>query len=91
MQYKNVISKLQRRIDKDGHQVAPVLSDWWKRNSSSITDDLLDLQKIDQRVDGLEYDGVPDFIADVQLMLKNVVQCCGYSHEVCPWSHYFCE
>ncbi|XP_039122438.1 ATP-dependent helicase BRM [Dioscorea cayenensis subsp. rotundata] len=79
--YKNVISKLQRRIDKDGHQVAPVLSDWWKRNSSSITDDLLDLQKIDQRVDGLEYDGVPDFIADVQLMLKNVVQCCGYSHE----------
>ncbi|XP_072967210.1 ATP-dependent helicase BRM [Typha angustifolia] len=83
---KNVISKLRRRIDKDGHQLVPMLSEWWRRNENSSlvasTSSPLDLQKIEQRVDGLEYNGVTNFIADVQLMLKNVVRYCNYSSEV---------
>lgn len=90
MQCKNVISKLRRKLDKDGCQVFPLLYDFLKRNENyglkSIvgkTSGLLDLQKIEQRVDNLEYNGVADFIADVQLMLKSVIQFCNYSHEVC--------
>uniref|UniRef100_A0A1D1ZLS2 ATP-dependent helicase BRM n=1 Tax=Anthurium amnicola TaxID=1678845 RepID=A0A1D1ZLS2_9ARAE len=86
---KNVICKLQRRIEKDGHQIVPILSDLWKRNENlyyanpaTMSNNLLDLRRIDQRVDNLEYNGVTDFIADVQLMLKNTVQYLGYSHEV---------
>jgi hypothetical protein len=32
---KNVVSKLWRRIDKEGHQIIPILSSWWKRNENS--------------------------------------------------------
>ncbi|KAG0453123.1 hypothetical protein HPP92_025795 [Vanilla planifolia] len=32
---KNVISKLQRKIDKSGSQILPVLSDLWKKNDTS--------------------------------------------------------
>ncbi|XP_020247246.1 ATP-dependent helicase BRM-like [Asparagus officinalis] len=86
---KNVISKLQRRISKDGYQIVPVLYDLWKKNeSSSLASpsvtmiNPLDLRRIDRRVDNLEYSGVTDFIADIQLMLKNVAQYCKYSYEV---------
>ncbi|XP_010933130.1 ATP-dependent helicase BRM [Elaeis guineensis] len=80
---KNVISKLQRRIDKDGYQVVPLISDLWKKNqNATVTSNVLDLRRIDQRVDNLEYNGVLDFIADVQSMLQNVVHICSYSYEV---------
>lgn len=74
------------RIDREGRQLLPVLTDWWRRNDSSAfvtsTSSPLDLQKIEQRVDGFAYNGVDDFIADVQLMLSNVVQYCNSSYEV---------
>ncbi|XXG84990.1 hypothetical protein AAC387_Pa11g0175 [Persea americana] len=80
---KNVTSKFHRRIDKDGHQIAPVLTECWKSaNSGHLADNVLDLCRIDQRVECFEYNGVMDYVADVQLMLKNAVQYCGYSHEV---------
>lgn len=83
------MSKLQRRIDKDGSQIIPLLTDFWKGNESSgymsgmggIT--ILDPRRIDQRVDRLEYNGVMDFVSDMLSMLKNVVQYFGFSYEVC--------
>lgn len=88
LQCKNVISKLQRRIDKEGHQIVPLLTDWWKRveNSGYISgpgNNILDLRKIDQRIDRLEYIGVMELVFDVQQMLKNSMQYYGLSHEVC--------
>ncbi|WOK94898.1 hypothetical protein Cni_G03603 [Canna indica] len=85
---KNVISKLQRRIHKDGNQIVPILSDWWRRNENSsfathaTSGGPFDLQRIEQRVDNLEFNSVTDFITDVQLMLKNIVRHCNYSYEV---------
>ncbi|OVA13986.1 SNF2-related [Macleaya cordata] len=85
---KNVVSKLQRRIDKDGPQIVPLLTDFWKRNeisgymSGMAGSTILDLRRIDQRVDRLDYNGVMDFVSDVQSMLKNVVQYFGFSYEV---------
>ncbi|KAJ9539405.1 hypothetical protein OSB04_032138 [Centaurea solstitialis] len=75
---KNVITKIQRRIDKEGQQIIPLLTDLWKRTESS----LLDLRKIELRIDRLEYSAVPELIADVQLMLKGGMQYFGFSHEV---------
>ncbi|KAL6848387.1 hypothetical protein ACP4OV_021681 [Aristida adscensionis] len=83
---KNVISKLWRRIDKEGHQIIPNISSWWRRNENSSfkgpASSSLDLQKIEQRVDGFEYVAVTEFIADMQQMLKSVVQHFSYRHEV---------
>ncbi|CAN6167182.1 unnamed protein product [Urochloa humidicola] len=83
---KNVISKLWRRIDKEGHQIIPNISSWWRRNENSSfrgpAGSNLDLQKIEQRVDGFEYSAVTEFIEDMQQMLKNVVQHFSYRHEV---------
>ncbi|KAF8379544.1 hypothetical protein HHK36_028984 [Tetracentron sinense] len=85
---KNVISKLQRRIDKDGHQIVPLLTDLWKRSEKSsymsgmAGSNILDIRKIDQRVDRLEYGGVMEFVADVQSMLKSAAQSFGFSYEV---------
>ncbi|XP_020261440.1 ATP-dependent helicase BRM isoform X2 [Asparagus officinalis] len=86
---KNVISKLKRKISKDGYQTVPVLYDLWKRNESSslaspsVTENNpLDLRRINHCLDNLEYSDLTDFIADVQLMLRNVVQYCNYSYEV---------
>ncbi|KAF2942633.1 ATP-dependent helicase BRM [Oryza sativa Japonica Group] len=83
---KNVINKLWRRIDKEGHQIIPNISSWWRRNENSsfkgLASSTLDLQKIEQRVDGFEYGGVNEFIADMQQMLKSVVQHFSYRHEV---------
>ncbi|KAL5200095.1 hypothetical protein ABZP36_021298 [Zizania latifolia] len=82
---KNVINKLWRRIDKEGHQIIPNISSWWRRNENSSfkgAGSTLDLQKIEQRVDGFEYGGVNEFIADMQQMLKSVVQHFSYRHEV---------
>lgn len=88
-QCKNVISKLQRRIQKEGNQLVPFLSEWWRRNENSIfvspgatSSNLLDLKRIEQRVDNSEYNDVMDFIADLQLMLKNIVRHCNYLCEV---------
>ncbi|KAK9065487.1 hypothetical protein SSX86_014888 [Deinandra increscens subsp. villosa] len=82
---KNVITKIQRRIDKEGQQIIPLLTDLWKRTESpgsSAGNSLLDLRKIELRVDQLEYNGVMDLIADVQVMLKGGMQFFGFSHEV---------
>lgn len=81
-----MISKLWRRIDKEGHQIIPNISSWWRRNENSSfrgpAGSTLDLQKIEQRVDGFEYGAVTEFIADMQQMLKSVVQHFSYRHEV---------
>ncbi|KAM5555391.1 ATP-dependent helicase BRM [Rosa sericea] len=84
---KNVISKLQRRIDKEGPQIVPLLTDLWKRieNSgytSGSANNILDLRKIDQRIERLEYSGVMELVFDVQSMLKSSMQYYGFSHEV---------
>lgn len=87
LQCKSVISKLQRRIDKEGHQIVPLLTDLWKRIENSgfaggSGNNLLDLRKIDQRINRLEYSGVMEFVFDVQFMLKSAMQFYGYSYEV---------
>ncbi|KAF9668977.1 hypothetical protein SADUNF_Sadunf14G0059600 [Salix dunnii] len=84
---KNVMSKFQRRIDKEGQQIVPLLADLWKKieNSGYISGagtNLLDLRKIEQRVDRLEYSGVMELVFDVQFMLKGAMQFYGFSHEV---------
>ncbi|KAL0428845.1 UNVERIFIED_CONTAM: ATP-dependent helicase BRM [Sesamum radiatum] len=84
---KNVISKLQRRIDNEGHQIIPLLTELWRRieNSSSVGgagDNILDLRKIQVRVDKFEYSGVMELVSDVQLMLKCGMQYHGFSYEV---------
>ncbi|KAJ7962412.1 ATP-dependent helicase BRM-like [Quillaja saponaria] len=84
---KNVISKLQRRIDKEGPQIVPLLTDLWKRiENSGYTggsgNSLLDLRKIDLRVDRLEYGVVMELVVDVQSMLKSAMHFYGFSHEV---------
>lgn len=89
-QCKNVICKLQRRIDKEGCQLIPMLYDLWKKNDFSNstskisrTSNPFNLWIIDQRVEGLEYAEVADFITDLQSMLKNVVQFYKHSQQVC--------
>ncbi|CAJ2671253.1 unnamed protein product [Trifolium pratense] len=84
---KNVISRLQRRIDKEGQQIVPLLTDLWKRIENSgfaggTGNNLLDLRKIDQRIDRLDYSGVMELVFDVQFMLKNAMHFYGYSYEV---------
>lgn len=86
-QCKTVISKLQRRIDNEGHQIIPQLTELWKRNDySSVAggtgDCLLDLRKIHNRIDKSEYSGVMELVSDVQLMLKSSMQYFGFSYEV---------
>ncbi|KAG8391850.1 hypothetical protein BUALT_Bualt01G0229900 [Buddleja alternifolia] len=84
---KNVISKLQRRIDSEGHQIIPLLTELWKRieNSSGAGgtgDNILDLRKIHLRLDKSEYSGVMELVSDVQFMLKCGMQFHGFSYEV---------
>ncbi|KAK4397201.1 ATP-dependent helicase BRM [Sesamum angolense] len=83
---KNVINKLQRRIDKEGHQIVPLLTELWRRceKSSGVGgtgDNLLDLRKIDLGVDNYEYNGVMELVSDVQLMLKCSMQFYAFSYE----------
>lgn len=59
----------------------------WKRIETSgyvsgAGNNILDLRKIDQRVDRLEYNGVMELVSDVQFMLKGAMQFYGFSHEV---------
>lgn len=82
LQCKTVINKLQRRVDHEGHQIIPMLTELWKRIEHS-GDNLLDLRKIFLRVDKFEYSGVVDLVSDVQLMLKSSMQYFGFSYEVC--------
>ena len=82
-----MISKLQRRIDKEGQQIVPLLTDLWKRIENSgymggSGSNHLDLQKIDQRVDRLEYNGIMELVSDVQSVLKSAIHFYGFSHEV---------
>ncbi|CAJ1820007.1 unnamed protein product [Sphenostylis stenocarpa] len=84
---KNVISKLQRKIDKEGHQIVPLLTDLWKRIENSgyaggSGNSLLDLRKIDQRIDRMDYTGVMELVFDVQFMLRGSMHFYGYSYEV---------
>ncbi|KAK7295103.1 hypothetical protein RJT34_18007 [Clitoria ternatea] len=78
---KNVISKLQRRIDKEGHQMVPLLTDLWKKIENS-GNSLLDIRKIDQRIDRMDYNGVMELVFDVQFMLRSAMHFYGYSYEV---------
>ncbi|XP_074272874.1 ATP-dependent helicase BRM [Silene latifolia] len=82
---KNALSKVQRRIDKEGSQIVPLLTDLWKKTESSGSgagNKVLDFRKIDHRIDKLHYNGVMEFVNDVQSMLKSAVQHFGFSHEV---------
>ncbi|CAN8286181.1 unnamed protein product [Cochlearia groenlandica] len=83
---KNVISKLQRRIDKEGQQIVPMLTNLWKRIQNGYAaggvNNLLELREIDQRVERLEYVGVMELASDVQFMLRGAMQFYGFSHEV---------
>ncbi|XP_059457831.1 ATP-dependent helicase BRM isoform X4 [Corylus avellana] len=83
---KSVISKLQRKIGKEGPQIIPLLTDLWKRIENSgymggSGNNILDLRKIDQRIDRLEYSGVMELVLDVQFMLKSAMHFYGFSHE----------
>lgn len=65
----------------------PSLTDMWKRigNSSlpiGVNNNILDLRKIDQRIDRLEYNGVMELVFDVQFMLKGAMQYYAFSYEV---------
>ncbi|KAL8138466.1 hypothetical protein V2J09_004467 [Rumex salicifolius] len=85
---KNVLTKLRKKIIKEGPQIVPMLADLWRRLENPNyygwpgSNNLLDLKKIEQRVDGFEYSGVVDLISDVQILLKNGVQYYGFSYEV---------
>lgn len=85
---KNVISKLQRRINKEGHQIVPLLIDLWKRieihgyNTGGSGNNLFDLKRVDQRIDRFEYNSVMELVVDVQTMLKSAVHYYGCSLEV---------
>ncbi|XP_010507764.1 PREDICTED: ATP-dependent helicase BRM [Camelina sativa] len=83
---KNVTSKLQRRIDKEGQQIVPMLTNLWKRIQNGYAaggvNNLLELREIDHRVERLEYAGVMELASDVQLMLRGAMQFYGFSHEV---------
>lgn len=86
-QCKNVISKLQRRIDKEGQQIVPLLTDLWKKiekhgYTTASGNELSDLRRIDQQIDRLEYNGVMELAASVQHMLKGAMQFYGSSLEV---------
>lgn len=85
-----MVISLQRRINKEGHQIVPLLTDLWRRieGDMDMTDDnLLDLQTIGLRVEENEYSGVLEFVSDVQLMLKSAVQYYGFSQAVWPLIH----
>lgn len=87
LQCKNVISKLQKKINTEGPQIVPLLTDLWKRVESSdylggTKHNILDLRKIDQRIERLEYNGVMELVSDVQFMLRSSMQYLGYSLEV---------
>ncbi|CAN1237239.1 ATP-dependent helicase BRM [Linum grandiflorum] len=83
---KNVVIKLQRKIEKEGQQIVPLLTDLWKRIETGYMsgggNNLLDLRKIEQRVDRSEYGGIMELVFDVQFMLKGAMQFYGFSHEV---------
>ncbi|KAL3649566.1 hypothetical protein CASFOL_005969 [Castilleja foliolosa] len=80
---KNVVSKLQRRIDNEGHQIIPMLTELWKSiEHSSGAENLLVLRKIHLRVDKSEYSGIMDLVSDVQFMLKCSMQYYGFTYEV---------
>ncbi|KAH0890044.1 hypothetical protein HID58_052473 [Brassica napus] len=59
---KTVISKLQRRIDKEGQQIVPMLTNLWKRIQTGYAaggvNNLLELREIDHRLERLEYAGL---------------------------------
>lgn len=85
-----MVINLQRRINKEGHQIIPLLTDLWRRIEGDMDmadDNLLDLQTIGLRVDENEYSGVLEFVSDVQLMLKSAVQYYGFSPAVWPHIH----
>ncbi|CAA0842565.1 ATP-dependent helicase BRM [Striga hermonthica] len=81
---KNIINKLQRRIDSEGHHIIPMLTELWTRieHSSRVGDSFLDLRKIHLRLDKSEYSGIMDLVSDVQFMLKCSMQYYGSSFEV---------
>lgn len=69
-----------------------MLTELWKRieSSSGTGDNILDVRKIDVRVDRSEYSGVMELVSDVQLMLKHAIQYYGFSTEVrcfVSWPH----
>lgn len=87
MQCKTVISRFQRKIDKEGHEIVPLLTDLWKRIENSVylsgaANSLLDLRKIGQRVERFEYNGVMELVFDVQFMFKSAMQYFGFSQQV---------
>ncbi|KAK4476596.1 hypothetical protein RD792_015754 [Penstemon davidsonii] len=76
---KNVISKLQRKIDKEGREIIPLLTELWSKLETCRS---MTLRKIDLRIDKFEYRGVMELVSDVQLMLKGSMQYYDLSYEV---------
>ncbi|KAK1377213.1 ATP-dependent helicase BRM [Heracleum sosnowskyi] len=82
---KNVINKFQRRLDREGHQIVPLLTELWKKSETTGYmggNSQLDIRKIYQRLENFDYNGVMELCSDVQLMLKGAIQYYGFSHEV---------
>lgn len=81
-----MINKFQRRIDREGHQIVPLLTELWKKSETTGYmggSSQLDIRKIYQRLENFDYNGVMELCSDVQLMLKSAIQYYGFSHEVC--------
>ncbi|CAA0832561.1 ATP-dependent helicase BRM, partial [Striga hermonthica] len=80
---KNIINKLQRRIDSEGHHIIPMLTELWKiiKHSSGARDNFLDFKKVHLRLDKSEYNGIMDLVSDVQFMLQCSMQYYGFSFE----------
>ena len=84
-QCKNVMKKFQRTLDKEGHQIVPLLTELWKKSEDTgymSGNCQIHIQKIDYRLENFGYNGVMEFVSDVQLLLKGAVQYYKFSHEV---------
>lgn len=77
---KNVFTRLQGTVNKDGRQI--FFMELPKRNENPsyyrLVGNPIDARTIEQRLDHFEYGSVLDFSADVQLMLENATR--YYSH-----------
>ncbi|KAL1809410.1 hypothetical protein ACET3Z_026400 [Daucus carota] len=82
---KNVMKKFQRTLDKEGHQIVPLLTELWKKSEDTgymSGNCQIHIQKIDYQLENFGYNGVMEFVSDVQLLLKGAVQYYKFSHEV---------
>ncbi|TQD82957.1 hypothetical protein C1H46_031467 [Malus baccata] len=73
---QEALNMIKRLIDEKGHEIMPFSLSAWRQIVSSAYrmnvsgTDILNFQKIYQRLDQRDYYGVFDFAADVQLTFK---------------------